>query len=211
MESMTLAKALVELKLLDKRVAKKRVAFEPVAIKKGASFLSSAITSQEAFERTTLAEWQSMRALLDRRRKIKSAIITANAHTEVTVAGVAYTIAEAIEQKNAMKSEQEIVTSTRRKLADAVAEVDRINSANKDKLLKLLEAMYAKRESQVSADDQDAVAKPFNEANEARLVDPVEMDKALSEMEDKIDRFLADVDVCLSVANATTSISVRPS
>lgn len=208
MEQMTLAKALVELKLLDSRVEKARCAFVPVAIKKGPKFLSSAITSQEAFEQETVADWQKLRNYYERRRKIKGAILKANATTVLTIAGCEYTLAEAIDMKRAMDVEQDMLDTVKGKVRTAQTEVDRLNVGARDKLLKLLESMYAKRENQLSESDHEAVSKPFNEANEASLVDPIGIEKVMKDSQERIDLFHADVDVALSVCNATTSIEI---
>jgi hypothetical protein len=206
-EEMTLAKALVELKLLDKRIRKKLSSLEPVAVKKGGKFVA-AITSQEEFEREAKAAWQSLQDMTRRRREIKAALVLANAVTPVKIAGETMTIAEAIEKKNMIDLEETIVQQLRLKVAKAHQEVDEHNALMKNKLLRLLETTYGKREAQLSKDDHDRIAKPFNEANEAKLIDPMNGDKTATEMEDKFELFRAEVDVCLSIANATTTIAI---
>lgn len=209
MERMTLAKALVELKLLDQRIQKTRDAFVPVAVKKGGKFVSSKLSmTQEAFERETLADWQKLHGFLDRKKSIKGAILIANATTRLTIAGTEYTLAEAIDMKHAVQVEREILEDAKDKLSAARNEADRLNKVAAEKLLKLLESMYAKRENQLSESDHEAVAKPFNEAHEASLVDPIGIEKAVKDAEERIDVFMADVDVALSVCNATTHIEV---
>ena len=78
----------------------------------------------------------------------------------------------------------------------------------KSRLLRLLGTTYAKREAQLSKDDYDRIAKPFNEANEAKLIDPLHGDKTATKMEDQFELFRAAGVVCLSIANATTTITV---
>lgn len=60
MESMTLAKALVELKLLDKRITKRTDELDPVAVKQNSKLLGTKLT-QDEFERDAKACWQSLR------------------------------------------------------------------------------------------------------------------------------------------------------
>jgi len=52
------------------------------------------------------------------------------------------------------------------------------------------------------------IATPFRENNEAKLVDPIGLDKILKLREEKMEAFMADVDVALSVKNATTVITI---
>lgn len=206
-ETLTLTKALVELKLLTKRIEKKVQALDPVAVKKGFKFEAS-VKSQNDFERNAKADWQSINDLIARRRKIKTALVMANSATEVEVAGEKMTIAEAIERKNMLDVERDIAKQMRRKLISAQEKVDGHNREMESKLMKLLEATYAKRDSQLSKEDYDRIAKPFNESNEAKIIDPLNCEKTVQQMEDKIERFFAEVDVCLSIANATTTITI---
>ena len=207
-ETMTLTKALVELKLLTKRIDKKVDQLKPLAMKKGQSFESS-IKSQQEFEKDTKAEWQSIHDLITRRRKIKTAVVSANATQSVTVNGKKMTIAEAIERKNFVKVEEKIVSKMRTKLVSMQDKVDDHNVSVQQTLVNLLESTYSKRESQLSKEDHDRVAKPFKESNEAKLIDPLDLKKALDKMEDDYNKFLSEVDVCLSVANATTHIIIK--
>ncbi len=64
------------------------------------------------------------------------------------------------------------------------------------------------KEHSLSSADHDAVAVPFKKANDPVLVDPLNCESMLKELEEKVDNYLAEVDVCMSVANATTTIEV---
>ena len=44
--------------------------------------------------------------------------------------------------------------------------------------------------------------------NEAVIIDPIDIDKQISELETKIDSFEQNIDVALSVSNATTFIEI---
>lgn len=206
---MTLAKALVELKLLDKRIVKRTDELDPVAVKQNNKLLDTKDTQAE-FERNAKACWQSLRDLIERRRKIKCALVVANATTNVTVCGKQYTLAEAIERKQMMEVEKRIVETTRYKLTLVQDRVDEIERRNDDKLMRLLESMYggAANARQLTAADHEAVSGPFKKNNDAVLVDPLSCEKMLRDLEDETDEFLAEVDVCMSVANATTSITL---
>jgi len=209
MESMTLAKALVELKLLDKRIAKRTDELNPVAVKQNNKLLHTKLTQNE-FERDAKACWQSLRDLIQRRRRIKCALVIANATTNVSVAGKTYTLAEAIERKQMMEVEKTIISSTREKLAMKKDILEDIERRNEDKLMRLLESMYggAGKVRQLSAADQEAVSAPFKKNNDVALVDPLDCENMLRSLEDETDSFLAEVDVCMSIANATTHITL---
>lgn len=205
---MTLTKALAELKLLSKRIESKLKDLKPIAIKKGNKF-EAAIKCQRDFERDARASWQSMFDLMARRRRIKTALVMANANTRLTINGETMTIADAIERKSMLDLERRICTEMRNKLNDVENAVDRHNAELNDKLVALLHSTYARRESQLSRDEYDRIAKPFFESNEAKLVDPLNLRRTLDAMEDNYEKFLSEVDVCLSVANASTIIHVH--
>lgn len=206
-ETMTLTKALVELKLLTKRIDKAIDRLTPVAIRTGHKFDSS-IKSQQEFERDTKATWQSIHDLIKRRRKVKTALVLANATKQVTINGETMTIAEAIEKKNYITMEQGIVHKMRHKLSKMEIKVDAHNRETEKTLVRLLESTYAKREAQLSKDDYDRIAKPFKDSNDAKLIDPLDLKKTLDKMEENYNLFLSEVDVCLSVANSTTYIEI---
>lgn len=209
MEEMTLAKALVELKLLDKRITKRTEQLNPVAVKQNGKLLSSTMSTPD-FEAEAKASWQSLRDLMKRRRKIKAALVVANASAKVTICGEEYTLAEAIENKNMMEKEKDIVRATLWKVSEKKSVMDDIQEKNNAKLMKLLESMYGRsgKEHSLSTSDYDAVAVPFKKANEPEFVDPLNCEKMLNELKEKADSFLAEVDVSLSIANATTTIHV---
>lgn len=205
---MTLTKALAELKLLSKRIESRLKDLKPVTIKKGSKFEAS-IKSQRDFERDACSSWQSLFDLMARRRRIKTALVMANANTRLTINGETMTIADAIERKNMLDLERRICDEMKKKLVEVEDAVDRHNSEMHEKLVSLLESTYAKRESQLSKDDYDRIARPFFESNEARIVDPLNLRRTLEAMEDNYEKFLSEVDVCLSVANASTIIHIN--
>jgi len=210
-ETLTLTKALVELKLLSKRIDKRVDSLDPVAVKRGkqnGGKFEASVKSQAEFERDTKAAWQALGDLMRRRRKIKTALVLANASTSLTVAGETMTIAEAIERKGMLDIEQLIVRKIRAKLYAAQGKVDAHNREMEGKLLKLLETTYAKKDAQLSKEDYERISKPFYESNEMHLVDPLNCEKTVQKMEDAYEKFQAEVDVCLSIANATTEITI---
>jgi len=203
----TIARALVKLKMLEKRIEKQTAQLRPVAVKTGVN-LETGIKSEEEFVKDASADYQSVVDLMEHKRKIKAAIVKSNAVTEVEVAGKKMTVAEAIERKGAIKHEKALLATLKEKYSVKLAEVERSNKLMQEKLMKLLEATYAKRESQLSKDDYNRIAQPFIDNNEAKLIDPLDLDKKIQALEKSIEEFSADVDVVLSVSNARTTISI---
>lgn len=156
--------------------------------KKGYEF-ESAVNSQADFERGARATWQALGDLIARRRKIKTAVVVANAVPKVEVAGENMAIAEATEKKNMSDVERKVTKQMRAKLIAARQKVDGRNRDVERKLMKLLEATYAKQEAQLSKEDYDRIARPFNKSNEAKLVDSLNCERDMQGTEERIANF----------------------
>lgn len=201
---MKLAKKLVELKLVDRRISKRTDEIDPVAVKQNNKLMHRKLT-QGQFERDATACWHSLRGLLERRRNVKCSIVVDNATTDVDVCGEQYTLAEAIKRRQMMKVERNIIAETMEKLSKVKFEVEEIERRNE---AKLIHVRWSSKVRQLTAADHDTVAVPLKKNNDTSLVDPLSCEKMLTKFEYITDPFLADVDVCMSVANATTTISV---
>ncbi len=207
-ETLSITKALVELKTLAKRIEKKTLELDPVAVLKGEK-LPERIKSRRDFEEKARADYQSILDLNTRRARIKSAIAQANALTRVSIAGESLTVAEAIERKSSIAFEKALQSSLAAKLEEGVGTVERYNATLKLQLLKLLEATYSKSEAQISKEDHDKVALPFFKNNEARLMDPLGAKEVHEKLDEKILAFEAEVDVALAESNARTDITLN--
>ncbi|MCP4353108.1 MAG: hypothetical protein GY795_47260 [Desulfobacterales bacterium] len=207
MDKMSIARALVELKTLDKRIEKTLQNLKPVMVMTG-SKLEPGISSREEFEKSVGSLYQSLTALVERKRKIKSAVVRSNAVTMVTVAGDKMTVAEAIERKNSIGIEKNIRKNLAGKYSEQVKKAENHNGQIQKQLFQLLQATYSKPETEISKDDYDRIATPFRENNEAKLVDPLGIEKELQSIEEKIDAFEAEVDITLTESNARTEIEI---
>ena len=100
MEKMLVTQALNELKLLDSRIedATNNAIFV-IAAKKNEKKVNPNLTKED-FEIRSKAFYQSIMDLIERRKKIKAAIVASNAVTKVTVHDEEMTVAEAIERKS---------------------------------------------------------------------------------------------------------------
>ena len=206
-ETMTLTKALVELTLLTKRIDKKIDQLQPVAIRKGHSFDSS-VRSQQEFERDTKASWQSIHDLMSRRRKIKSALVLANA------------------TQNCIRQWRDN-DDRRGHRAEGLHQHgagDRLQNAHQadrhgeeSRHAQPRDGTHSRQSSGIDVRETWGTAvqrwlwpgrEALQESNEAKLIDPLDLKKTLEQIEDSYNKFLSEVDVCLSVANATTYIEI---
>ena len=74
-------------------------------------------------------------------------------------------------------------------------------------VLELVAAHYGK-DAKVSKEDHDNIEEPYLKNHELHLLDPCEIEKKITELDDKIDEFLKEVDICLTESNSRTEIEV---
>lgn len=203
---MTVTQGLAELKLLDKRIMKAIDDGQYVAVM---DVKTSAVTPDD-MEAKIKASYQSVTNLIDRRAAIKSAIVLSNAITTLEIAGKTYTVASAIEAKghemaytnalmsriaSQMRTAQSTFTSMSEKkkntAASMAAQVAGVDNA-------------AGNQSETYKQTYDA----FMEANPVVLIDPLGVAAKLQTMIDESQAFISEVDVALSVCNATTIITI---
>lgn len=203
---MSITRALAELKLLDKKIEK--------ATQKGL-FVSTVVgkkpvkgfKSTEEFEEEAKSSFQSLLALIKRRQAIKSAIVKSNATTPVVIAGEDMTVAEAIEQKNSIVHKQELLRKVTLDYHQAHDRAETDNIRVKNDLDRLLQSNFGK-DAKVKDTDIELISKPYLEANETKVVDPIGARVEMDKLQQSIEQFLMEVDFVLSESNTITKIVI---
>lgn len=100
MSSISITRALVELKTLDARINKYTTSTQWIIFKtngKNSNFV------EDEFKKTTQSEFQSLNDLILWRDKLKNAIMKSNSLTEVELGGNKLTVNQAIEYKKTIE------------------------------------------------------------------------------------------------------------
>ena len=207
MEKMLVTQGLNELKTLDARITR--------AIR-DAAFVSAAKTSEkkvtpsctkDEFITAAVSSFDSVNALIERREKIKAAIVESNAKTLVEVCGSSYSVAKLIDMKNSISYKKKLLAKLVEQLRDAEMTMNRQNATMEQKIDQLVTTAFGKEsKTSIKEDDYNSIAKPYRESNEYSLVDPIEVRKKIKELEDFIEEFEATVDAKLQVSNCVTFI-----
>ena len=205
MEKMTIHRALSELKLIDAKIEKQINEVLPSGIMQKGRLVNGFMQESE-FEKNAKSKFDSVNDLIDRKNKIKSAIVTANGITPVTVSEKKMTIADAINFKALIKFKKKLIETLKARHKQAVGELNKHNEAVEANVQRILEATFGKENVKVGKDDLEAVRKPYMDANEFHLVDPLKVDSTVEKLEKEITEFEAEVDAVLSEVNATTII-----
>lgn len=204
MRRMTITEALVELKLLDKRITKADMAdWCIVQMKQNKKTMHG--ESLEEYEADTKARFQSVKDLIAERANIKKAIVKSNSETIVDVGGTKMTVAEAIEYKTSIEYEKRLLQSLRRSKAEA----EDAKSMHETKLaieVNNVIGKLAESGKENLSEEQKNFTESYRQMNEAVIIDPIDICKQIDELEAKIENFEQNIDVALSIANATTFI-----
>lgn len=206
-DKMTIHRALSELKLIDAKIEKQINEFQPVGITRKDKLVDNHMKPED-FNKAAQSKYDSIKDLLDRKIKIKSAIVAANGTTEVTIGGKKMFIADAINFKQSIKLQKQLAMRMRAQYNGALAVKNRENATMEQNIQRILEATFGK-DVKVDPKDAEGIRIPYTEANEYALVDPIEVLKKVEELDKTVEAFEAEVDAVLSEINAITFINLN--
>lgn len=208
-ETMNVHEALTELKMLEKRIPAETKAVVWVIANKHANTMVNGVKLTDVTERIK-SQYQKVRALICRRDAIKRAVVQSNAVTKVTVAGVEYTVAEAIDLRNHgmefLGNLQEQMVKDYH-LAERNAQNENFNLESRaDSYMK---TMIGNSDTKNMSAENRATRDAFIEAQTVELVDPIGVLTVAAELDEQINTFMSKVDSALSTSNALTTITVE--
>ena len=209
-ETMTIHKALSELKILDGRIKKEIQSGSYCAANKHSNEKINGIPIED-FRKTVQGTYDKATDLINRRKAIKKAIVLSNAKTTVKIADTEYTVAEAIEMKNhGIEFETMLINVMDMQYKQAQAEVNRQNGDDLEKRAdQYVTAIYGQKEGKTNSADIEKVRKDFLEANSFEIIDPINVPEKLEALRKEVVSFMAEVDSALSVSNDLTEITIE--
>ena len=213
-ETMTVHKALAELKVIDNRISK--------AIADGTYVIANKHSNEKIKGKTINDFKEHIKAchnkvtdLINRRNAIKRAVVLSNACTKITVGNNEYTVAEAIEMKNhGMEFKTHYLRTIANQNYDAQSEINRnsgeaIEKRAEQYVLSVIQAQPKDSKMSVDSDAMKSLRKTYIENNTYDLIDPLDVNKILEDMTKEIEEFNVEVDAALSVSNAVTCIEIQ--
>lgn len=206
-QKMTIHRALSELKLIDSKIDRAIKEINPSGgYQQGKNI--NGLYSKEEFEKSAKSKYDSVNDLIDRKVRIKSEIVKSNSNTIISVSGNKMTVADAISYKSIIPQKNTLVNELRRKHNNTIAAVNSNNQKISDNCQRILEAALGKDNVQIGKSDTDSIRKPYMEANEFHIFDPIEVEKKIALIESETQDFLSEIDAVLSESNAITIIEV---
>ncbi len=209
-ETMTIHKALSELKILDDRIISAIANSTFCLANKHSNEKLNGIPVDE-YKKIMIGGYDKSTDLIKRREAIKRAVVLSNASTKVTIGEIEYTVAEAIEMKNhGVEFKKQLLAEMRRQYSSAQAKILAQNGKDlEDRAEKYVVGIFGSGEKKVVVDEIEKAKKAFITANEYELVDPIGILKKIETLEEEIAAFTADVDGALSTSNAITTITIE--
>ena len=206
-EKMSVHKALVELKTMDKRITNAVDDGRYCIANKHSNTKISGISVTE-YKAKMQGDYDKVTALIDRRNAMKRALVLSNAKTMVKIHDKQYTVAEAIEMKNhGVEYDQYLLAEMKKQYE---REQNTIMMKNGDELERKAEKyvieMYGSNEDAKKGENATLAKKEYIEQNSYDFIDEIKIVDKIRKLEERISAFLSEVDAALSVSNALTEI-----
>lgn len=208
-ETMTIHKALCELKVLGDRICSSMNSSHFVIAIEHATTKISGVDKNACAEHVR-SVYQQTTDLMRRREAIKRAVVLSNATTKVVIAGVEYTVAEAIDMKNnGLIFKKELVAKMTRELHSAKTMAERANGRDLESRADgYLRNMYGATDMKNLTAEATNEREKFIEQHTTELFDPIKVADKIAELEKEIHEFAVEVDAALSTSNAITEIEI---
>ena len=205
-QTMSIHRALAELKAYDDRI-KRAMEMDFVIANKKSNDKIKGKTVEECKQKIK-GGFASYYALTENQRRIKAAVVQSNAVTRVKIAGIEYTVAEAIERKAKLHHDEKFLMTLKLQFNTQNDTVEHENEALMEKLESYLQSILGEKDKR-TPEDIAAHTKAFEDRNKYELIDPCDIAKQIEQLEQTITNFKIEVDYILSESNATTFVDVE--
>ena len=203
MTTLSITRALVELKTLDSRINKALTSDVYIVCKtKQKNFH---IVESE-FKKTVEANFQSVNDLINRRNAIKNAIILSNVNTMVEVAGEKMSVAAAIEKKNMIAYKKNLLFLLKDQRQKSIIESEAHKIKVQAKIDTNIQLVCGKDKPDAAA--IQSISESITKGDPVEIYDPLGLDTVIANLEKTIEDFVANVDYVLSESNALTTIEI---
>ena len=207
LKRMTIHRALTELKMLHNRIDSARREVKVAVPNRKSNTKIDGMEIQE-FMKNMQGSYDKVVGLIAYRNRLKALVVQSNAKTIVQVGSLQMSVAEAIERKQSIQYEKELLEKLREQYMQAIHTVVTKNDALPEKLETYLVNILGNKDKQ-SPEEVKLHTETFMKRNEYELIDPLNVKKIIDTLEANIDEFESEVDAVLSESNATTFIEIE--
>ncbi len=206
MKKLSIHRALTELKMLNLRIETATNEVSAVVANRKSNSKINGVDIQE-YEKQMQASYDKVVGLISYRNKIKALVVQSNASTKVIVGKEEMTVAEAIERKQSIQYEKNLLEIMQHQYRSTINTVAKENDALPAKLETYLINILGNKDKQ-SPDEVKLHTETFMKRNEYEVIDPLNVKKQIESLSTCIEEFESEVDAVLSESNATTFIEV---
>lgn len=202
----SITRALAELKLLDSRINNKinETDFVHFISKKNKNNINV-----DGLTATCKGAYQSITDLINRRNRLKSAIILSNASTQVKICDETMSVAEVIERKKLVEYYKKLLAKMKLNREQVTNQIERHNQQMEADLQKILEINFGKTSNaKANSDDIENISKTYREHNRAESIDTINIDAKIKEIEELLNKYESESNFVLSESNAMTKLKV---
>lgn len=205
-ETMTVHRALAELKTIDSRIESKINETTFCFANKHSNTKVNGVEMKD-YVANMKNDFKSIKTLINRRNAMKRAVCLSNAITKIEINGREYYVAEAIEMKNhGMDNYERLRKAIENDILLTEEAITKVNGETLEKKADdYVQGLFGSKEK-VTGTEADNTRKAYIEANTFDFIDPLNAKEVLKWLDDKIDEFEAEIDSALSVSNAITKI-----
>lgn len=209
-ETMTIHKALAELKILESRIMK-TVGDGTYCVANKHSNEKINGVSVEEYKKVMQGAYDKAVDLITRYKAIKKAVTLSNAKTVVKIGEEEYAVAEAIWMKNhGVEFDELLLNELREQYNKAQAKILKQNGNDlEQRAEQYVVGIYGSKEGKTNTDDFEKTKQDFITSQTFELVDPIGILEKIEALEEKISVFKAEVDAVLSTSNALTVVEIN--
>lgn len=213
-ETLTVHRALAELKVIDSRINNAIRSGTFVVANKHSNDKIHGMTINE-FKNSMKSDFQKVSDLIARRNAIKKAVVASNAVTKVKVGDTEYTVATAIEMKNhGMEFKNTFKKCLESQYAVAKNDLDKNSGDPLEKraenyVLSVIQAQPKDSKMAVDSEAMKNLRAQYIKDNTYDIIDPIGVKDAIEQLDNEISSFITEVDAALSVSNALTVLDIE--
>ncbi|WP_155593495.1 hypothetical protein [Lysinibacillus cavernae] len=207
MKKLSIHRALTELKMLNLRIEAATNEVSSVLANRKSNSKINGVDIHE-YEKHMQSSYDKVVGLISYRNKIKALIVQSNASTLVKVGKEEMTVAEAIERKQSIQYEKNLLEIMQHQYRSAINTVAKENDALPAKLETYLINILGNKDKQ-SPEEVKLHTETFMKRNEYEIINPLNVKQQIETLRNRIEEFESEVDAVLSESNATTFIEVR--
>ncbi len=217
-DKMLVTQALDERDLLIKKIHDKieKASFVDT-IKPNEEKVLDARVSRDEFAKDAESAYQQIQDLIERFRRIDAAIVASNANTKISTSYGEFTVAGAISLRSRLRGagsydgQADFESALHLKMEkDYQARVSAADLKNKQ-LQSTAENMRLSilgKDTKVKDEKPLAVVEAYVRENTTELVDPLDVQKKVTSIQEKRDTLLTELDTQIKVSNATTFVEI---